>query len=140
MLVRAQSGPVEVAALPPADPATASACAALLAALPPEIDPGVERREVTGAPDRVAAWGDPAVVLRCGVPAPGPLVQLLEVNRVQWSVTSSEAGSEWTTVGRAPTVSVMIPKDYEQSGGAELILPLSPSILATLPASAPTSG
>ncbi len=133
MLVRAQPGPVEVAPPPPADAATTSACAALLAALPAEIDPGVERRAVTGAPDRAAAFGDPAVVLRCGVPEPERVTEAVQINRVDWSVRDSGAGYEWTTVGRGPAVSVELPDVYEQRGFAELIVPLTGPVTATLP-------
>jgi hypothetical protein len=45
-----------------------SACAALIASLPDELDTGVRRRPVTGDDTRTAAWGDPPITLRCGVP------------------------------------------------------------------------
>ena len=132
MAGRADTGPVEVAALPAADAATVSACAALLAALPAEIDPGVERRPVSGAADRAAAYGDPAVVLRCGVPAPERVTEPVQINRVDWSVRDSGAGFEWTTVGRSPSVAVELPDVYEERGFAELIVPLTGPVAATL--------
>jgi hypothetical protein len=132
------SGPVDVPALPEAEGSTRSACAQLLAALPAEIDPGVGRRPVTGDPERIAAYGDPAVVVRCGVPAPERITEAVQINRVDWSVRDSGAGFEWTTVGRAATVSVELPDVYEERGFAELIVPLTGPITATLPAPTPT--
>ena len=137
MLATRQPGPVEEAPLPPTDAATTSACAALLAALPAEIDPGVERRDVVGAPDRVAAWGEPAVVLRCGVPEPERVTEAVQINRVDWSVRDSGGGFEWTTVGRPVAVSVELPDPYEENGFAELIIPLTGPITSTLPAPPP---
>jgi hypothetical protein len=124
---------VEVPALPEAEGSTRAACAALLAALPTELDPGVERRPVDGAGDRAAAYGDPPIVIRCAVPTPERIVEAVEINRVTWSVRDSGPGFEWTTTGRTTTVSVDIPDAYDNF--AELIVPLTGPIAATLPAS-----
>ena len=129
-----QTGPVEVQDLPAVDADTRRACAALLAALPAEIDPGVERRPVTGEPDRAAAYGDPPVVVRCGVRPPERIVEVVEINRVPWSLRDSGPGFEWTTIGRTTTVSVELPDAYEQRSFAELIVPLTGPVAATLPA------
>jgi hypothetical protein len=54
--------------------------------LPGSVD-GRDRRDTTPASVRTAAWGDPAVVLRCGVVRPRGLVptsELIEVNGVGW--------------------------------------------------------
>ena len=49
--------------------ADASACRDLVAALPDELA-GQERVDVTGDTEYGAAWGDPAIVLTCGVGRP----------------------------------------------------------------------
>jgi hypothetical protein len=114
----------------------ASACAALVAALPDEIDPGVRRRPVEGDATRTAAWGDPAVVLQCGVEPPDRPEEPAQVNGVLWSVRDIGAGFRWTTEELAVPVAVEIPDAYEN--GAELVNPLAEPLLATLPAATPS--
>ena len=55
------------------------------------------RAEVTGNP-LGAAWGDPAIVLRCGVPVTGPTsAPCLEAGGLDWTFTETE---DDTTCGR----------------------------------------
>ena len=122
---------------PPAvSPEAASACATLVAALPDEIDPGVRRRPVEGDASRTAAWGDPAVVLQCGVQEPDRPEEPASVNGVLWSVRDIGPGFRWTTEELAVPVAVEIPDAYES--GAELVNPLAEPLLATLPTAAPS--
>ena len=107
------------------------ACGRLLEALPEEVDPGVRRRPVEGSP-LSAAWGDPAVVLSCGVPVPDRLDEPAQVNGVLWSVRDVGAGYRWTTVELGINVAVDVPDAYEN--GAELVNPLAEPLRATLPA------
>ena len=112
------------------DAAAASACAALLEALPDEIDPGVTRRPVEAAPDRLTAWGDPPVTLECGVALPDRPEEPVIVNDVMWSVRDIGPGFRWTTTDRAVNVAVEIPDAYDN--GAELVNPLAAPIEQTL--------
>ena len=122
--------PAPTASVPIAGPALA-ACQALLQALPAAIDPGVERRPVEGDPAGFAAWGDPPVLLQCGVAVPDRQEQPATVNGVAWSVRDIGAGFRWTTTELGVNISVDIPDGY--ANGAELINPLAAPILATLP-------
>jgi len=68
-------------------------------------------RPVRSASAYAAAWGEPPIVLRCGVPRPAALAadsSLLLVNGVDWFV---EPGSDtvWTSVGRGVYVDVRVP-------------------------------
>ncbi|MDQ3480301.1 MAG: DUF3515 domain-containing protein, partial [Actinomycetota bacterium] len=65
------SGSVSVAAPQPSG-AAANECAALLDGLP-DLVLEQEARDVEPADASAAAWGDPAVVLRCGVKRPAEL-------------------------------------------------------------------
>ena len=116
-------------------PAQAPACGALLAALPDEVDPGVRRRPVQDDDGRTAAWGDPAVVLRCGVQESDRPEEPAQVNGVLWSVRDIGAGFLWTTQGRVPVVSVEVPDAYEN--GAELVNPLAEPLQRTVPVVSP---
>ena len=111
--------------------AVETACRALLEALPQEIDPGVGRRAVEGTPTRLAAWGEPPVVLECGVPAGSATDPPVTVNGVQWTVRDTGEGFLWSTVGRPLNVSVAIPGAYEN--GAELVNPLAAPMQRSLP-------
>jgi hypothetical protein len=127
----AATDPVEVPVQASAgDESVRAMCAALMAALPDEIDPGVSRRAVTGDATRTAAWGDPAVTLECGVPVPDRPDQPAQVNGVVWSVRDIGAGFRWTTSGLAVPVAVDIPDAYENA--AELVNPLAGPLKATL--------
>jgi hypothetical protein len=120
---------------PALSPADAQVCRALLDALPDEVDPGVERRPVEGPDgrqdDRTAAWGDPPVVLSCGVAESDRPEEPAQVNGVLWSVRDIGAGYRWTTQDRVPAVAVDIPDAYENV--AEIVVPLAGPVQSTVP-------
>ncbi len=90
------------------------ACAQLLEALPDVVSDAV-RRDVDPASEQVAAWGDPPIVLRCGVPLPAEYrrdAQLLDVEGVGWFPVDGEGGTFFTAVDRQPYVEVAVPDDY----------------------------
>lgn len=124
-------GPVEVPEPPVQGAEVDAACTALIEALPDEVDPGVERRPVTGSTDRTGAWGDPAVTLECGVEPPERLEPPVIVNGVAWTVRDIGAGFRWTTSGRTVLAAVTIPDAY--TNGVELVFPLSPVVAQALP-------
>jgi hypothetical protein len=73
------------------------------------------RRDVDPASEQVAAWGDPPIVLRCGVPLPAEYrrdAQLLDVEGVGWFPVDGEGGTFFTAVDRQPYVEVAVPDDY----------------------------
>jgi hypothetical protein len=84
----------------------------------------------------VRAWGDPAVVLVCGVDRPAgftPAAGLLQINAVQWYVdTSDPQAVVWTAVDRPVYVQVRLPVSADSAAVTEL----TPAV-AALPARAP---
>ena len=106
------------------------ACAELLQALPDEIDPGVGRRTLADGAQRLAAWGDPPVVLECGVALPDRQEEQVTVNGLAWTVRDSGAGYRWTTRELAVPVAVEIPDAYDNP--AELVNPLAEPLRGTL--------
>lgn len=104
-----------------------SQCRSLVAALPDSVvDAGT--REVSPDDGLVAAWGDPAIVLRCGVDRPDqlePTSYCFAVNDVGWFAESDGKpldGTEqptstvvFTTIGRRPYVEVTVPPDDSRS-------------------------
>jgi hypothetical protein len=93
-------------------------CKALLADTPRTVA-DQDALEVT---DRIAAaWGDPPIVLRCGVEDPEalkPTSQCFDVNDVGWLAESTADGYLFTTIGRAFNVSVEVPKAYDPAADA----------------------
>jgi hypothetical protein len=116
-MVRHQApGPLGVAAVP-APAADSADCARLLAALPEELD-GAElgalrRRQLRApAPAGVAGWGEPPVVLRCGLGRPPELTatsRLLAVSGVEFLEIPSPDTSTWVAVDRPVYLVVALP-------------------------------
>jgi len=104
---------------PVPDPAAASVCAGIMGDLPQQVL-GQGRRTVE--PGRYStAWGKPAIVLRCGVPAPKALTQrseCLEVNGIGWFAEEASGGMIFTTIGRQAFVEVAVPTRYAPESGA----------------------
>ena len=87
----------------------------------PDTVSGMTRRDTDPASPAVAAWGDPAVVARCGVAAPPPTaVDCLEVDGVGWIPEQLSDGTRFTSFGTEPAVEVLVPRAYAPEG---LLLP-----------------
>lgn len=119
---------------------TADTCANLIEGLPQKVDEQ-SQRAVTGHPGSLA-WGDPPVVLVCGVPEPeglDPSATLNVVNDVTWKVDAEVDTSAyglpgtntlWTAVDREVYIAVAVPGDL--NGGAA-ISPISTVVADRLP-------
>ncbi|MFD7510559.1 DUF3515 domain-containing protein [Streptomyces sp. NPDC059853] len=116
----AEGAPSVVAPSP--DAAAAEVCDALDAALPERVEGG-ERADGDGIPPYAALWGDPAIVLRCGVPLPlvltpgeesyDPLADAVDVNGVSWLLEDAPGGGKlFTTTHRTVNVEVSVPAAY----------------------------
>jgi hypothetical protein len=92
--------------------ASAPACVSAAARLPDRLL-GQTRRTTSPSSPALAAWGDPAIILRCGVQSPGASTDHCEtVNGIDWVVQSLSDGEEFTTFGRTPAIQVLVPKHY----------------------------
>ncbi|WP_370893949.1 DUF3515 family protein [Janibacter sp. GXQ6167] len=109
------SGAVEVAV---PDAASDPACAQAAAEWPTTID-GHDQVETDPASPALRAWGDPAIIARCGVPALTPTTDpCVGVNGVDWVAEDLSDGTRLTTYGRDPAIEVLVPSDY---GSAAMI-------------------
>ena len=118
---------------PTPGPQAAAACAAFGAALPDELSTVGGRREVAPESDLTAAYGDPAVSVRCGVPAPAALrpdSALVTVDGIDWFPEELTAGWVMTTVGLAADVEIVVPD--AQGPAPSVAADLAPTISATL--------
>ncbi|MFD6953012.1 hypothetical protein A6A08_13200 [Nocardiopsis sp. TSRI0078] len=99
---------------PETDAATAEVCADLVSALPDTLL-DAERARVRPESDLTAAWGDPAIGLRCGVPRPvalKPDSYVEEVNGVTWLPQPQDAPTLYTAVGREAYVELTVPSAH----------------------------
>jgi hypothetical protein len=111
--------PITVAA-PPSNAAAEAPCAQVLSALPVKLGP-LAPRAVHTEPDSpfVVAWGDPPVVLRCGVARPAALTpgssELVFLLGVYWLPVQEKSSTVFTSVDRSVYVEVRVPKkmDYQ---------------------------
>jgi hypothetical protein len=107
LLLRPQS--VEVAV---PDGGADPACTTMADRLPSRL---LDHGRVATSPTSpaVAAWGEPAIIWRCGVTPPGPTTQdCIAVNGIDWVVQPLDDGTGFVTYGRDPAVQVLVPDDY----------------------------
>ena len=79
----------------------------------------------------IAAWGSPAIIARCGLPALAPTTdECVTVNGIDWVVRSLTDGSAATTFGRDPAIEVLAPARY---GPVPLLLPVFADVAKSLP-------
>ena len=127
MVLGACAGGVEVAV-----PAAASdpACTAASTKWPASVS-GQQAAQVRTPSPAVRAWGDPSIIARCGVAAPGPTtLECLTVDGVDWVVEPLSDGTRFTTYGRSPAIEVLVPKRYAPE---PLLLPAFGTAASALP-------
>jgi len=110
---------------PALEGAAATACTRLVEALPGSVA-DLQRRPVDSSDEYAAAWGDPAIVLRCGVPSPEGFDRAApcqETNGVGWfvpeeQITDQGADVTMTTIGFEHNVEVFVPASYRPPAAA----------------------
>ncbi|PPF46058.1 DUF3515 domain-containing protein [Pseudoclavibacter sp. AY1F1] len=110
----------------PAPDAAAPECAEVSVRLPSTVD-GLELR-LTNA-QATGAWGSPAgVLLRCGVPTPGPTsAECQSINDIDWIVDDSQAPTyRFTSYGRTPAVEVIVNSDV--ASGTNVLIDLTDAV------------
>ena len=111
-----------------------TACEALVKALPDHVA-DQKSRTTKGSPVG-AAWGDPAIVLRCGVGKPAgydPITGCQTANGLDWYVPEKGMNDQsvdvvMTTIGRDPAIEVTLPATYRPPVAA--MVDLAPAIKA----------
>ena len=128
-------GPVSVT-VPPAPAPVERSCSRLAAQLPASLGEGLDRRATDPQSPLVAAWGNPAVILRCGVTidedySPGD--QLIHANSeiIGWWQKKSGKTVLWQTPNNTVHVELRVPTSYDGHGG--LLAQLSPLVEAMGP-------
>ena len=94
-------------------------CSDVVDVLPVRLD-ALGPRVVDPASPLVRAWGDPAVVLRCGVSDPpgyDPTRTCLDVNGVGWYAEPQERAVRFTSRWSTPRIEVTVPSTYAPEAG-----------------------
>ncbi len=104
---------VSISAAAPIGKAEAD-CVKVFAKLPVQLG-DLAPRIVHSDSTFVAAWGDPAVVLKCGTPRPAELVGqsaalVIRINDVDWLPHQSGDATEFTAIDRSVYLQVTVPK------------------------------
>jgi hypothetical protein len=121
------AGPVEIHA-PDLTSADAAACRRLVRDLPDTLA-GQHRRDTTGDTAYGAAWGDPAIVVRCGVGSPtglAPGATCVQVDHAGWFVPDEvmdkaskgdqDVDVTTTEINYRPRVELHLPGRYRPDG------------------------
>lgn len=112
--------PVAVDAPPRSDE-----CAETLASTPIRIL-GELQRETSPADVSAVVWGDPPIVLVCGIDSSIPAdAQVINVNGIDWVAQTSTEGTVFTTFDRSPTLQMRVPSAYRPEAEALTELALS---------------
>ncbi|WP_313896686.1 DUF3515 domain-containing protein [Streptomyces sp. GC420] len=134
----ATDGTPDAAVPTPESRRVAEVCAKLDEALPDTLD-GLDRNDPEPGSELTAGWGgDPAIVLRCGVPRPSgmsdPEADAVEVSGVDWLLEDLEDGSfRFTTTYREAYVEVSLPEEHAKD--VTPLMPLGGPIRKTVPSS-----
>ena len=128
--------PVDV---PPVTPEADASCPALMSILPLDLTGEPSRRVRSDSP-YAYAWGDPAIVLVCGVDRPAGYVagvSALQINGVQWYVDTDDPDTTvWTTVDRPVYVQISLPASVDSAP----VTALTTQIAQALPYREPQPG
>ena len=124
--------PLDLTSPPGVSAADTATCNAFLADLPNTLG-GQERRKVNPAAALGRAWGDPSIVVRCGVGKPAGFDRYAaceQVNGVGWYVPQDQVDDQgadvvFTAVGYSPRVELDVPAKYRPNGAAAAVAELA---------------
>ena len=134
LLLTACGGPVEVD-VPDLDAEDAHACAAFVDDLPDTLA-GEKPVDIEPADAPAAAYGDPPIIVTCGVDEPdgfGLGASCEIANDVRWYIPSEQYGDEprdltLTAAWNEPRVEVQIPEDYWPDASPAVMASLAPAV------------
>ena len=117
---------------PPVDGAASRQCGSLAEAAPDTVA-GAQQREVDSS-GVALAWGEPPIIVRCGVPVPSALTpgaRCDTIDEVDWFTRRRDDGYLFATIGRAVTVEVFVPSSYVPP--ADALVDLGAAVRAAAP-------
>jgi hypothetical protein len=120
--------------VPDPEPSAEGPCTSLFQVLPVQLE-GSDPRVVQSASPYVRAWGDPPVVLVCGVAKPPGFTSdagLIQINGVAWYIAPPNGKDPvvWTAVDRAVYVQIQVPASADSSSVTDLTGPITKALPA----------
>jgi hypothetical protein len=110
--------------------AGSAACRAAAAHWPKTVG-GQPLQPTSSSSDAVRAWGDPAIIARCGLAPIGPTTdQCLNVSGIDWVAHQLTDGVRFTTYGRTPAIEILVPSAYRPE---PLLLPAFGAAASAIP-------
>jgi hypothetical protein len=110
--------------------AGSAACRSAAAHWPKTVG-GQSREPTSSSSEAVRAWGDPAVIARCGLAPIGPTTdQCINVSGIDWVAHKLTDGVRFTTYGRSPAIEILVPSAYKPE---PLLLPAFGAAASTIP-------
>ncbi|TGB13219.1 DUF3515 domain-containing protein [Streptomyces sp. MZ04] len=124
------------ATVPTPDTEVAEICRNLDKQLPEKVD-GLVRADPEPTSVLTAGWGDPAIILRCGVPRPPKMNDAeadgVTVNGVNWLLEEQDDGSfRFTSTLRKAYVEVALPEE-RAGGGVSPLTDFAAPVKKTVP-------
>jgi Protein of unknown function (DUF3515) len=110
-------------------------CGRLHDALPSRLD-GRKTTAVSPKSSLTAAWGHPAVVLRCGVAKPRalhPTSELITIDNVAWFLDETDDAYVFTTYGRVAFVEVRVPTSVAREKATAPLVDLARPVISSVP-------
>lgn len=100
-------------------------CDRILSAAPIRLL-GELQRETTPRSAAAIAWGDPPIVVACGVDhSVAPDAQVITLDGIDWAAEEADAGTVFTTMSLQPSIQVRVPMEYRpEIAAVEEITPI----------------
>ncbi|MER6344328.1 DUF3515 domain-containing protein [Streptomyces sp. NPDC001595] len=129
------------AAVPSPDATVTELCRKLDKALPEKVA-GLSREDPEPPSTLTAGWGNPEIILRCGVPRPPKMIdpEVAEgrdpdavpggVDGVDWLQEKAGDGFRFTTANRPAYVEVNVPEGVD---GSAVLIDLAPAVKSAIP-------
>lgn len=139
-LVAVLAGCASAVSVPRGEYAMDPACGSVLQWLPETLGEA-ERRSITS--QATAAWGDPAITLRCGITPPAPTTDrcitvqageleidwiVLEDGEIPEYAQRAQGGWVFQSYGRVPAVEVVVPAEQAGDQVTSLLVELAPAM------------
>ena len=110
--------------------ARSAACRSVASHWPKTVG-GQSLRPTSSSSDAVRAWGDPAIIARCGLTPIGPTTdQCVSVSGIDWVAHQLTDGVRFTTYGRSPAIEILVPNAYQPE---PLLLPAFGAAASAIP-------
>jgi hypothetical protein len=121
LALTACSRPVAVQA-----PESSPECAPVLSAAPIRLL-GELQRETSPRGAAAIAWGDPPIVLVCGIDHEAPPdAQVVSIDGIDWVAEVTDAGTVFTMLSQRPTIQIRVPVDYRPE--IDAVLEIAPDL------------